>query len=140
MDELDRKLLAALAKDGRASVSSLAALMGVTRATLRARMEKLEASGEITGYRAVLRSDLAEAPVRGIVLLEIEGRGAARIARLLHAMPEVTHVHSTHGRWDLVAEMATRTLEALDAVLIRVRAIEGVSRSETSLYLSTMRR
>ncbi|WP_311200350.1 Lrp/AsnC family transcriptional regulator [Jannaschia sp. W003] len=140
LDDLDRRLLAALAADGRATISALAAALGVTRATVRARMERLERSGEIAGYRAVLRSDLADAPVRGIVLLEIEGRGAARIARGLAGMPEVTAVHSTHGRWDLVAELATGTLEALDAVLARIRAVEGVSRSETSLYLSTLRR
>ncbi|CUH38805.1 Regulatory protein AsnC [Jannaschia seosinensis] len=139
MDDLDHRLLAALAKDGRASVSALAALLGVTRATVRARMDRLVQAGEILGFRAVLKGDVADRPVRGIVLIEIEGMGAARVSRMLGAMPEVEAVHSTHGRWDLVAELGAETLEALDAVLNRIRRIDGVSRSETSLYLSTRR-
>ncbi|MCK0168820.1 Lrp/AsnC family transcriptional regulator [Jannaschia sp. S6380] len=139
MDDLDRILLAALSSDGRASVSALAARLGVTRATIRARIARLTEAGEILGYRAVLKGDLADRPVRGIVLIEIEGKGSARVTRMLTAMPEVEAVHSTHGRWDLVAELGADTLELLDATLNRIRLIDGVSRSETSLYLSTRR-
>lgn len=140
MDDLDRNLLAALSQDGRASLSALAARLGVTRATVRARTLRLTAAGEILGYRAVLRGDLADRPVRGIVAIEIEGKGAARVARTLAAMPEVEAVHSTHGRWDLIAELGADTLETLDVTLNRIRLIYGVSRSETNLYLSTQRR
>ncbi|MGB3555514.1 MAG: Lrp/AsnC family transcriptional regulator [Jannaschia sp.] len=139
MDDLDRRLLGGLTSDGRASVSSLAAALGVTRATIRARMERLTLAGEILGYRAVLKGDLADRAVRGIVLVEVEGKGAARIARAMAAMPEVEAVHSTHGRWDLIAELGADTLEALDVTLNRIRLIDGVSRSETNLYLSTRR-
>ena len=139
MDDTDRRLLALLTKDGRASVSALAATLGMTRATVRARMERLTASGELLGFRAVLRGDLADRPVRGIILIEIAGTGTARVSRSLAAMAEVEAVHSTHGRWDLVAELGAETLEALDVTLNRIRTIEGVSRSETNLYLSTRR-
>ncbi|MEM7488383.1 MAG: Lrp/AsnC family transcriptional regulator [Pseudomonadota bacterium] len=139
MDDLDRRLLAVLSEDGRASISALAARLRVTRATVRARMERLERAGELLGFRAVLKGDLADRPVRGIILIEIEGHGATRVSRLLAGMPEVQAVHSTHGRWDLVAELGADTLEALDAVLGRIRSIDGVSRSETNLYLSTRR-
>lgn len=138
MDTLDRQLLALLAQDGRASVSALAADLGVTRATVRARMDRLTEDGEILGYRAVLKRDLG-LPIRGIILIEIEGTAAPRIGRVIGAMPEVHAVHSTHGRWDLVAELGAETLESLDKTLNRIRQIEGISRSETSLYLSTRR-
>ena len=54
-------------------------------------------------------------------------------------MTEVEAVHSTHGRWDLIAELGADTLEALDTTLNRIRLIDGVSRSETNLYLATRR-
>jgi DNA-binding Lrp family transcriptional regulator len=139
MDDLDGRLLALLRSDGRAPVASLAAALGVTRATVRARMRRLEARGEILGYRAVTRADRADRPVRGVVSVEVEGTGTRRIARALLALPEVEAVHSTHGRWDLVAELGADTLEALDAALDRIRRIEGVRLSETSLFLSTRR-
>ncbi|MEM8848605.1 MAG: Lrp/AsnC family transcriptional regulator [Pseudomonadota bacterium] len=139
MDDLDRRLLAALKADGRASVSTLAAQLTVTRATIRARMARLRQSGDLLGFKAILKTDLADRPIRGIILIEIEGHGAPRVARLLTAMPEVEAVHSTHGRWDLIADLGADTLEALDLVLNRIRSIDGVNRSETNLYLSTKR-
>ncbi|MEM7645061.1 MAG: Lrp/AsnC family transcriptional regulator, partial [Pseudomonadota bacterium] len=80
MDDLDRRLLAALKADGRASVSTLAAQLTVTRATIRARRARLRHSGDLLGFRAVLPADLADRPVRGIILIEIEGHGAPRVA------------------------------------------------------------
>jgi DNA-binding Lrp family transcriptional regulator len=57
----------------------------------------------------------------------------------LRAMPEVTAVHSTNGTWDLIAEIGTDTLERFDAVLSAIRQIDGITRSETSLLLSSRR-
>ena len=75
--------------------------------------------------------------MRGLMMIGIEGRGAERIVARLQGLPEVTAVHSTNGRWDLIAEIGARTLLEFDAVLFRIRGFEGVSSSETSLLLST---
>lgn len=139
MDETDRQLMAALRRDGRASVSDLAVELGVTRATARARMEKLSAAGEIRGFSVVTRGDLAQSPVRALTMLGIEGPGMDRIRRQLSGRREVQAVHATNGKWDLIVELGTDTLEALDAVLRDIRRLEGVSTSETSLLLSTSR-
>lgn len=139
MDDTDRRLLSALRRDGRASVSDLAAELGVTRATVRARMEKLGAAGEIRGFTVVTRGDVATSPVRALTMLAIEGPGMDRIRRQLSGRREVQAVHSTNGKWDLIVELGTDTLEALDTVLRDIRRLEGVSTSETSLLLSTSR-
>lgn len=139
MDSTDQKLIAALRHNGRAAISDLALELGLSRATVRARLEKLVQSGEILGFSVILRSDAFEQPVRGIMLISIEGRGAERIIAQLRGMPEVTAIHTTNGKWDLVAELGTDTLSTLDGVLSRIRQIEGISASETNLYLATRR-
>ncbi|WP_461306253.1 Lrp/AsnC family transcriptional regulator [Albidovulum sp.] len=139
MDETDRALIAALRRDGRASLSDLAARLGLARGTVSARLERLQARGEIQGFTVVTRSDLSAMPVRGLMMIAIEGRGTERIMARLAGFPEIVAVHSTNGRWDLIAEIGTRTLEELDAVLVRIRNFEGVLASETSLLLSTRR-
>lgn len=136
MDDLDRSILSALRGDARASHSDLAAALGISRATVRARIERMEARGDILGYSVVLREDRLSAPVRGLMMLGIEGRGAARIIRVLTGMSEVRAVWSTNGRWDVIVEIGTESLEAFDAVLERIRKLESVSTSETSLMLS----
>lgn len=139
MDNVDERLIAALRRDGRAALSVLAAEMGLARATVRARMERLVASGEIQGFTVLTRGDVMAQPVRGLMMIGVEGRGAERITARLAGYPEVQAVHSTNGRWDLIAEIGARTLEEFDAVLARIRGLDGVSSSETSLMLTTRR-
>lgn len=139
LDEIDEKLIAALRRDGRASLSELASLLGLSRATVRARMDRLAARGEIAGFTVLTRGDVTAAPVRGLMMIGIEGRGADRIAARLAGMPAVQAVHSTNGKWDMIAEIGTETLEELDAVLAGIRRLDGVTTSETSLLLSTRR-
>lgn len=140
MDETDRTLVALLRHDARAPLSELAARLGVSRATVRTRMARMEAAGQIVGYSVVMQADVAEAAVRGIMMIAIEGRGTERILRQLAGLPEVTRVHSTNGRWDVIVQISTGTLEAFDAILHQIRRFDGVSASETSLLLSTKKR
>ena len=139
MDELDGRLVQALKRDGRASVSELAADLSVTRATVKARMDRLRASGEIAGFTVQTRGDVATHAVRGLMMLGIEGRGTERVMRALAGMVEVQAVHSTNGTWDLIVELGTDTLEAFDVCLFTIRKFSGVTRSETNLLLSTRR-
>ena len=137
MDKTDEKLIAALRRNARASLSDLAYELGLSRTTVRVRLEKLQRDGDILGFSVVLREDTLRDPIRGLMMLGIEGRGTKRIERQLQGLSEVRAVHSTNGRWDLIVELGTDTLEALDAALTRIRTFDGVSTSETSILLST---
>ena len=137
MDDLDRKLISALRHDARASLSDLALLLGVSRTTIRGRIERLRTRGDIVGFTVVLRQDAHRDAVRGLMMIGIEGRGADRITRQLGGLPEVRAIHTTNGRWDLIVELGTETLEALDDVLGRIRRFDGVATSETNLLLAT---
>lgn len=139
MDSLDEKLITLLRHDARRGISDLAIHLGVSRATVRARIERLERAGEIVGYTVILRADTVELPVRGIMMIEIEGHAADRAIRTLGGFAEVLTIHTTNGRWDLVVELATPTLTDFDAVLRRIRLIPGVTGSETNLLLATPR-
>lgn len=136
MDDLDRGLIVALRQNGRASLSELAAALSISRATARARIDRMQESGEITGFTITTRSDEAPQPIRGLMLIGIEGRGTDRIIRALLGHPEVIDLHTTNGRWDLVVTLATETMEKLDRVLAEIRRIEGVATSETNLLLA----
>ncbi len=137
MDDTDIRLIGELRRDGRAALSDLANRLGLSRTTVRARMERLAARGEIAGFSVLTRADVTAAPVRGLMLIGIEGRGAERIMARLSGLPQVMAVHSTNGRWDLIAELGAQTLQELDEVIFRIREVEGVMSSETNLLLST---
>lgn len=137
MDDTDLALIRALRHDARASLSALSDQLGVSRTTVRARIERLQRQGDIVGFSVVLRGDVAQDPVRGLMMIAVEGHGADRILRQLTGLPEVRAVHNTNGRWDMILELGTATLEDLDRALATIRRINGVVSSETNLLLST---
>ncbi len=139
MDAIDQKLIGLLRHDGRQSISALATQLGLSRATVRAHMERLEQAGVILGYTVILKSDAIEQPVRGIMMIAVEGVATDRVVRSLAGFAEISAIHTTNGRWDLVVELGTGTLADLDAALRRIRLIQGVRSSETNLLLATPR-
>jgi len=130
-------LVGALRHDARASLSALSQLAGVSRTTVRSRIERMQQRGDIIGFSVVLRGDVEDDPVRTVMMIGIEGRGTDRIVRQLSGIASVRAVHSTNGRWDLIVEIGTMTLGELDEVLKKIRRLEGVATSETSLLLAT---
>ena len=139
MDDFDQRLITLLRHNGRRTVSDLALELGVSRATVRSRMERLERSGDIVGYTVILRADAVSLPVRGIMLIEVEGRAGDRVVDALAGFPEVSAIHTTNGRWDLVIELGATSLTEFDGILRRIRLIPGVIASETNLLLATPR-
>lgn len=140
MDDTDRRLIAELRSDARLPIASLAVRLGVSRATVRNRIDRLVADGTIQGFtlRVVDEGDFDR--VRAIMMIEVEGKGTAAVLRRLHGFPEVRALHSTNGRWDVVAELATDTLEAFDRILAAIRLIDGIASTETSILLSSRKR
>ncbi|WP_439272380.1 Lrp/AsnC family transcriptional regulator [Pseudochrobactrum sp. HB0163] len=139
MDELDQKLITLLRHNARRSISDLALDAGVSRATARSRLERLEKDGHILGYTVILRADTVEQAVRGIMMIEIEGHVTDRVVKALGGFAEISEIHTTNGRWDLIAEINASTLTDLDSVLRRIRLVPGITNSETNLLLATPR-
>ncbi len=138
--ELDGRLLAALREDGRTPVAELARRLGVTRATVTSRIDRLVADGVIIGFTVRVRDESDAGGVRAVSLIEVEGRSTEQVIRRLRGFAEIEALHSTNGGWDLVAEMRTTDLAAFDRLLGRIRSVPGVLNSETSLLLTSVLR
>ena len=139
MDDVDRSLVTILRHDGRRSISDMAIELGLSRATVRSRMARMERAGDIVGYTVILRADALAMPVRGLAMIGVEGRRTAQVIDALAGFQEVGAVHTTNGRWDLTAEISALSLADLDVVLRRLRLIPGITGSETNLLLATPR-
>jgi DNA-binding Lrp family transcriptional regulator len=137
MDDVDRQLIALLRDDARMSIASLAKKLHVARGTVQNRLARLEADGTIVGYTVRLRPQVEEQAIRALMTVAVEGNRSEAVLRALRGDPAVAALHSTNGRWDFVAELRAESLEAFDRVLGRIRLLEGISNTETSLLLST---
>jgi DNA-binding Lrp family transcriptional regulator len=137
MDDIDRQLIAALRDNARLSVASLAKTLRVARGTVQNRIARLEADGTIVGYTVRLKPQAEAHRIRALMTVAVEGNQSDAVLRALRGDPAVGALHSTNGRWDFVVELRADSLEAFDRVLNRIRALEGISNTETSLLLST---
>ncbi|UYG17795.1 Lrp/AsnC family transcriptional regulator [Brachybacterium huguangmaarense] len=137
IDDLDRQLIALLRANGRESVVQLSRRLGVTRATVTARLDRLVESGVIVGFSVQVRDPAEVSAVRAIMLVAVEGRSLREVIRSLRGVPEIAALHTTNGRWDMVAEMSCENLAAFDHALGVIRGIDGIRDSETSILLSS---
>ncbi|MBY3583080.1 MULTISPECIES: Lrp/AsnC family transcriptional regulator [Rhizobium] len=137
VDDLDTELLSALRHNARMSISSLAAMTGASRATIAARIDRLVASGTIVGFTIRTGHETRSAGVRAIVMIEVLGKLADRVADQLRGLPQVRALHSTNGKWDFVAELEDRDLASFDETLRRIRLINGINSTETNILLKT---
>lgn len=139
LDDTDRELIAHLRNDARLPGATLARRLGVSRGTVQNRIDRLVAGGVILGFTLRLGSDGDAAGVRAIMSIEVRSADTRAVVAALRRMPEVGRVHSTNGRWDLVAEIGTGDLVALDRVLTAVRSLKAVANSETSILLAELK-
>ena len=134
----DRKLVAALKLDGRASITRLAQILGQSRATVQARLDRLTGSGVIQRFTIDVDAAADADMIRAVMMIELEGVMTRSVTRLLKQMPAIVALHSTNGTWDLVAQIETVNLPEFDRVLREIREIKGVLNSETSLLLNAV--
>ena len=139
MDDTDRQLIALLRDNARASVASLAKVLRVSRGTVQNRLNKLEADGTIVGYTARLRPQAEAHRIRALMTVAVEGNRIDQVLGSLRGDPAVSALHTTNGRWDIVAELQADSLASFDRVLGRIRLLEGIANTETSLLLSTFK-
>ena len=137
MDDTDRQLIALLRDNARMPVIAIAKKLGVARATVQNRIARLERDGTIVGYTVRLKPDAEADRIRAITVIEVQGHRGDEIRRALRGHPNVVALHTTNGRWDLIAELRADSLEAFDQVLNSIRLIEGIANTETSILLST---
>jgi DNA-binding Lrp family transcriptional regulator len=137
MDDLDQRLLGLLRANARTPVASLAKALKASRGTVQNRLTKLEASGTIVGYTVRLKPEVAEQRIRALTTIAVDGNRAEQVLQRLRGDPAVEALHTTNGRWDIVAELRAESLAAFDQVLGRLRLVEGIASTESSLLLST---
>lgn len=136
-DELDRKLIAELRNDARASISHLASCLKVSRGTVQHRLDRLLSTGAILGFTIRTDESIEKNVVRAIMLIEVVGASTSHAIKTLKGFKELIKIHTTNGSWDLVGEVRASDLHSFDAVLRGIRELEFVHNTETSILLTS---
>ena len=137
MKELDNQIIALLKRNARILVTQMARELGVSRVTIDAHIKKMETSGVISGYTVKLGTEEFRHKVSGWILISVQANKEEHAIERMIGMPDITRLHTTNGKWDLAAEIQVATLEHFDAVISKLRQIDGITETDTSLLLSS---
>ncbi|WP_299370736.1 Lrp/AsnC family transcriptional regulator [uncultured Tateyamaria sp.] len=120
MDRFDQAILTALAEDGRMSITDLASRIGLSKSPTQARLRRLESSGVIMGYRALL--DPIQLGLDHVAFVEVrleDTREAALRAfnAAVQSVPEIEQAHMIAGNFDYLLKIRTRNMAQYRAFL-----------------------
>ena len=139
LDDLDRRVLAHLAADGRATMAELGRAVGLSRTAVLARVQRLERAGVIRGYRGDVALPGAASAHRARVGIVVRTVDMAGYVRRLSAIPGVTEIESVTGEYDLMVLVTAPSAGELDAVLDGVKGWRETVRTTTWVVLTRYR-
>ncbi|MGI8677181.1 MAG: Lrp/AsnC family transcriptional regulator [Jatrophihabitans sp.] len=136
IDDLDARLLRHLADAPRVGVLELSRRLGVARATVQARLDRMIARGVIKSFAPTLDPDALGYTVTAYATLEIsQGRGKAVLAHL-RSIPQVLEVHTITGQGDMLCRVVAESNDDLQHVLDRVTEFPDIVRTSSVIALS----
>jgi DNA-binding Lrp family transcriptional regulator len=138
LDGLDVALLAAMREQPRAGVLELSRLLGVARATVQARVQRLERAGVVRGYGPEVDLAAAGFGVRAVVTLEIAQGSLEDATRDLVAVPGIVEAYAVTGAGDVMCTVAASSHEHLQETLLAVSRSAVVVRTTSVVVLSTV--
>jgi Lrp/AsnC family leucine-responsive transcriptional regulator len=127
LDDVDRGIIAQLRANGRATNQQIADRLGLTGATVSARIRRMEDANQL---RVVAVSDFAAHGYNVLIeiAIEVDGRPAAAVAKDLCDLPEVFAAHLVTGRYDIDVLVVLHDFDDLQPLMLdKLAKIEGIS-------------
>lgn len=138
IDAVDQQLIDLLRANGRASYAELARQVGLSSPAVTERVAKLEASGVITGYRAVIDPPSVGLDVTALIgVIESDAVDELGVEEAMRAMPQVEDCWRVAGSEGYVLKVRVTDIPALEATIGALNRIRGVARTRTTVVLST---
>jgi DNA-binding Lrp family transcriptional regulator len=139
LDELDRKILDHLERDGRATLAEVGAAVGLSASAVKRRVDRLHETGVIIGYTAVV--DPAAVGDRLEAFVELycaESVAPVDLVASVADMDEIVAAHTVAGDADAIVRVRVEGIEALERAIEHLRRDPHVTRTRTMIVLSTL--
>ena len=138
LDATDVAILQTLQQDCKSPLARIGELVGLSAPSVSERIEKLEQSGVIRGYSAVLGSRELGLDVTAFIGVVVETPGGIEIfEETVVSIEGVLECHHVTGHHTLLLKVKAPNTQALEMLISRIRTLAGVVRTETTVVLST---
>ena len=139
VDDIDRRLVALLARDSRKSIRDLARELGLAPSTVHARLRRLVAEGVIKRFTILPDYEMLGYGVTALILLQVEGGKIVDVGEYISRDPHVIMVYDITGDYDLAVIAKFRNVSDLDQFLKNINRLPYVKRSVTSMSLRVLK-
>lgn len=143
LDRIDRNILSALGREGRLSMAELADKVGLSKTPVQARVRRLEQTGIIRGYAAIVdRERIGEGHVAFVQVKLSDTRSAALDAfnQAVRAVSEIEQCHMMAASFDYLLKVRTRDIASYRRVLgERISALPHVAQTSTFVAMETVK-
>lgn len=144
LDDIDRRIIAALQSDGKITTQALADGVGLSASPCARRVRMLEEAGIIKGYTAVIDQKKAGLPISAFASIKLERQREEDLDRFAQAVtrwPEVVDCYLMTGQRDYLLRIVVKDLEAYEAFIKqKLTRLDGVASIETSFALEQVKR
>jgi DNA-binding Lrp family transcriptional regulator len=141
LDDIDQRILAALRDDARASFAEVGSQVGLSAPAVKRRVDKLRATGVITGFAAIVDPSALGWTTEAYVELYCQGRTSpAVIAEAVSRHPEVVDACTVSGEADALIHVIAADMKHFEDVLERIGAETFIVRTKSVLVLSRLLR
>lgn len=138
MDAVDRLLVGKLRANARATYADLARQVGLSAPAVHERVGKLEAQGIITGYHATVAPAAVGLGVTALVgVFESDKKAEQDVSRALAEMPDIEDCWFVAGEESFLLKVRVADMPALEHAIAAISRLPGVSRTRTTVVLST---
>ncbi len=139
LDSIDCSILELLQENCKQPLAVLGEKVGLKAPSVQERIHKLEEAGLIRGYVALLDGRLLGRDVTAFIGVSTEHpRAIATLESQIAAIDDVLECHHVTGSYTLLVKAKTRNTESLEELIEQLRSIDGVTRTETMVALSTL--
>ena len=139
VDPVDRRIVAALQRDGRRPFTAIARDLGISEAAVRQRVARLQTSG-VMQVVAVADPMTLGFKTMAMVAISVDGRARKQAAEAVRRLPEVSYLVLTAGSFDMLAEVVCEDNDHLLRLLSEDLArIDGVRETQTFMYLRLLK-
>lgn len=138
LDEIDLRILALLQEHCKTPLAKIGQGVGLSAPAVIERIKKLEENGVITGYSALLDTRKLGCDITAFIgVLTSHPKSIGDVERRIESRAEVLECHHVTGSYTLLLKVKTANTTTLEELISHLRSIEGVSRTETMVVLST---
>ena len=137
LDNTDKRLLQLLEANARESTVALARQLGVSRGTVQNRIDRLLRQGVIQQFTIRYNESIERSFLRAHVLIKVTPKMDAHLHTRLRKLTEVSAVYSVSGNYDIMLFLKTATIEEIDRTLDKIRDLDGVESTVSSLILAS---